>query len=118
MNPLEGGRKRLEKDEENAFRKLLVSKGWHVEKTHGSLYMKGWPDLYCIHPAYGPKWIEVKRPGEGKLEDTQVKKFNEWRKYGLGVWVVTGVKDYPLIFKQPNWHHFLDPALRRLYRVE
>lgn len=106
---------RLEKDEEKDLRRHMEKLGWHVEKTHGSLYQQGWPDLYAMHVAHGQRWIEMKRKSGGKLELSQVKKFSIWTKFGLGVWVLTGVEEYNLLFKNPNWHFYLDPQLRRLY---
>lgn len=115
MDPIAPRNKRLEKDEERDLRKVLVSQGWHVEKTHGSLYMKGWPDLYAMHPAHKQRWIEVKLKGQGRLEESQVRLFLRWRRHGTGVWVLTGPEDYPLLFRNPNWHLWMDPALRRLH---
>lgn len=106
---------RLEKDEEKLLRAHMNKLGWHVEKTHGSLYQQGWPDLYAMHLAHGQRWIEMKRKGTGALENSQAKKFSIWRKFGLGVWILTGPEDYSLLFKAPNWHIYLDAQLRRLY---
>lgn len=114
MDPL-APRKRLEKDEEKALRLLMEKEGWLVEKTHGSLYMKGWPDLYACHRGFGQRWIEVKLKGQGRLEDSQIKRFTEWRRYGVGVWILTGPDDYGLLMSRPNWHVWLDPKLRRLH---
>ena len=33
---------------------------WIIMLTHGNRYQKGFPDLYCIHPSYGQRWVEIK----------------------------------------------------------
>ena len=43
------------------FRNLLSGKyGWYVEKTHGSQFQQGFPDLYIMHKKYEPRWVECK----------------------------------------------------------
>lgn len=122
MNPLPP-RKQLEHDLERDLRKYMQELGWTTEKTHGNLYQKGWPDLYCLHPGPAPgskvrgpiqRWVEMKRPGEGELEPTQKKLFAKWTKAGVGVWVLTGIADYHKLFLPPNWVWWLDPKLKKL----
>lgn len=113
MDPIKKKRK-LEKDHENDLRKFMRAAGWHTEKTHGSLFMEGWPDLYCIHKQHGSRWVEMKRPGDGELEASQKKKFQLWLDHGMGVWILTKVEDYPRLFDKPNWHWWLDPVLRKM----
>jgi hypothetical protein len=113
MNPLKKKAK-LEKDHQEELRKFMRALGWHTEKAHGSLFQKGWPDLFCMHVKHGVRWVEMKRPGQGELELSQVKLFRQWSSHGVGVWVLTTVADYSKLFQPPNWHWWLDPELRRL----
>lgn len=84
------------------IRKAALAAGWTlVAKTHGNAYQKGWPDLYMFHPARGAVWAEVKRPG-GRLTPDQRRRFAEWERAGVGVWVLEGVNLAPL-FERPNW---------------
>ena len=100
----------------------MRSLGWNVEKTHGNLYQKGWPDLYAMHPGLPnvdggrplTRWIEMKRPGQGELENSQKILFRQWTDHGVKIWVLTTVADYEKLFKEPNWHWWLDPVLRRM----
>jgi hypothetical protein len=113
MEPLK--RKVLEDDLVEAIRKRLHAEGWHTEKTHGSLYAQGWPDLYAIHPNHKQRWIEVKRREEGALEETQIRKFTTWAKFGLGVYILTSAADSEIkkLWGEPNWWAWTSPALRR-----
>lgn len=95
----------LEHTTQEALRELMKSKNWLTEKVHGSLTMRGWPDLYCYHPTFKTRWIECKRMGGGSyLNDAQVARFKKWAQHGLGVWVLRGPDEYDLLFSQPNWH--------------
>jgi len=113
MKPLKRSQSKLERELQAEMIKKLKAEGWHVEVTHGSLYMRGWPDLYAIHRRYGYRWIEMKRPGEGRLKGSQIKKFTTWSKYRIGVWVLTGPNDYHMLFKPANWHAWMVSDLRR-----
>lgn len=122
MNPIPP-RKPLEKDEESALRRYMAQLGWLTEKTHGNVFMKGWPDLYAMHPRLilpGTKkpqavsrWIELKRE-DNVLEPTQKQKFALWTSHGMGIWVLRGVDDYHLLFEPPNWMWWLDQKLKKL----
>ena len=113
-------RAKLEKDHELELRRLMRTLGWHTEKTHGSLFRKGFPDLFCMHPTLGPgstpiqRWVEMKRPGQGELEESQKVKFRLWTNAGVGIWVLSSAADYDKLFKPANWHWWLDPELRKL----
>lgn len=54
------------------YRWYNLSQGYRPGgKRHGSTRQTpGLPDLYAQHPAWGPLWLEVKRPG-GKLAPAQ-----------------------------------------------
>lgn len=96
---------------------MLEMKGWWVKSTHGNLYQSGFPDLFATHRHYGPRWIEVKRPGRrGKnvFEPSQLVTFKEMCANGTGVWVLTGYdeENYRRLFRDYNWEHFLTKELR------
>lgn len=111
MDPLRK-REPLEEQIVSKLRPFMHERGWLTEKTVGSLYSSGWPDLYCWHRTWKQRWVEVKRPG-GRLEPTQIKRFKRWERTGLGVWILTGIDDYQLLFKDPNWWHWLLKEGRR-----
>lgn len=113
MEPLRKA-KRLEKDIEREVRRQLVKLGWNVEKTHGSLYMKGWPDLFLAHRVYGCRWVEMKRPGDGALTPSQVALFTRWRRYGIAIYILTKVEDIKLLKGPGNWYIWLDSKLKGL----
>jgi hypothetical protein len=73
---------------------------------HGSVYQKDLPDLYCLHPTFGPRWVEVKKPS-GKLSQGQIRKFIKWAQYGTKVWILTGPDDYALLMKPSNLPQWL-----------
>lgn len=120
MNPIKKKTK-LEKDHENELRRLMRSLGWHTEKAHGNLFQKGWPDFYAMHPGLKgveggrplQRWVEMKRPGQGELEQSQIILFRQWSSHGVGIWVLTTVADYDKLFQPPNWHWWLDSDLRK-----
>ena len=96
---------------------MLEMKGWWVKSTHGNIYQSGFPDLFATHRHYGPRWIEVKRPGRrGKrvFEPSQLKAFKEMTENGTGVWVLTGYEeaDYMNLFRPYNWTHYLTDELK------
>lgn len=88
--------------------------GWlNPQKSHGNKYQVGWPDLFTCHPEYGPRWIEMKSE-RGKLRKSQVIKCSLWSKFGVGVWVLRGPKDYQVLFSPPNWREFVPKKLQFL----
>lgn len=79
-----------------------------IDKTHGSQFSPGWPDLFCFKPGRETSrvvWVEVKRP-TGSFTRAQVARFTRWDKAGLGVYVLTSPDLSPL-GKSPNWKEFL-----------
>ena len=96
---------------QESLRKLMHSKGWLTEKMHGSAYQKDIPDLYCLHPTYGSRWIEMKRRG-GRLSPGQIRKFCKWARYGGRVWILEGPQDYEKLFKRDNLSEFLMRSAR------
>ena len=41
---------------------FLRARGWYVERMLANAYQTGIPDLYCYHPRWRERWVEVKRP--------------------------------------------------------
>lgn len=105
MKPRKDPRSESEKELQRKVVARFRSEGWLVEKTHGSMYQKGWPDLMCRHPSLGLIWVEMKRPGE-QLRPSQVAKFRLWSKYGHRIWVFTGPQDFKKLRHKPNWWQY------------
>ena len=105
--------KKKEKAYEKELRAYMHEQGWHTEKTHGNAFQEGFPDLYCMHPKFGTRWVEMKRPEDGRLKASQIKKFSLWQAHGVGVWILTGPKDYKKLWDPPNWFRWLDPLMRK-----
>ena len=91
------------RDEE--IRPLLKGLGWRVEVTHGNKYMKGFPDLYLMHPEHGQRWVDAKVEGDYDFTDAQREKWPIWHMFGAGIWIMTrGTHEqYRRLFKPPNW---------------
>lgn len=87
----------------------MQSYGWTVLVTHGSAYQSGFPDLYCMHPKYGSRWVEVKNPTAYQFTAAQLQTFPMFQACGVGIWVLTAATDIEIdkIFKPPNWVMFL-----------
>jgi hypothetical protein len=109
---------------EPLVRYLVHKHGWHVEKTHGSQYMEGFPDLYCIHPKYSPRWVECKviRNGDFSFTPAQERKFPIWIANGVGIWIACGYdlrnkveleRVYRTLFDPPNCALYLNGESRR-----
>ena len=96
-----------EKDLELQFRAHLKSLGWYTIKMHGGIFQARLPDLYCMHPRYGTRWVELKTP-IGKLSQAQITEFTRWWKYGVKVFILTSVSDYPKLFGPSNLQTFID----------
>ena len=110
LQPEQAGAKRL--------KTLMQRAGWEIDKTHGNVYMKGWPDYYAAHKRFGTRWIETKASGTGQLSLGQIEFFNRWTRAGVGIWVLRDEKDYPWLFERPNWHLWIDPLSRPHSRRE
>lgn len=98
---------KLEKEHGDDLKRYMVQRGWMVKKITGSEYMVGFPDYYCSHIVHGPRWIELKRPGTGRLSDVQIRVFGQFTRAGTGIWLLETVADYPKLFKPPNWTAYL-----------
>lgn len=109
MEPKNFKRGSPEKKIEDALKALLRSKGWYVVKMHGSMYQAGIPDLYAIHPVFGPRWIELKNPKKFQFTPAQKIVFAELSKHGANIWILTAATEdeYKRLFNPPNWAAFL-----------
>lgn len=112
----------------NPFSEYLRYQGWHVKKTHGNQYTAGWPDLYCMHPSYTPRWVECKINYDGQIHVTpdQMAELPKWIAHGCYFWVIVGHdfrglsgkaelhRAYQKLFGKPNGHLLFHPSTRRL----
>lgn len=110
------------------FTTLLRSRGWHVEKTHGSQFQEGFPDLYAMHPQYGQRWCECKHVHNGSIhfEDSQITKFPIWIAHGVKIWIIYGTdfrgipgipqlnEAYLSLFKEANAPYLLNSEYRKI----
>lgn len=103
MKSLPKKRQRPEYTGAKRLRQFMEARGWLVEKVHGSLYQRGFPDFFCHHPLHGSIWIETKVAG-GYLRPSQKTKFARWSKYGVKIYVCGDETHYSRLFKPPNWH--------------
>ena len=73
------------------------------------MYQEGFPDLYCCHFRFGPRWIEVKMPTGYAFTPAQIKTFPEFNAKGVSVWIMTAATEfeYKKLFKPQNWHTYL-----------
>lgn len=82
---------------------MALVQGWVCDKTFGTVYQTGLPDFFCAHKDHGSFWLEVKTP-TGKLEASQYAMFSRMESFGIPVYVITKVTDFPEVFKGPaNW---------------
>jgi len=88
---------------------FLEARGWLVERLIGNAFQVGVPDLYCYHPKWGSRWIDVKNPGHYSFTKAQKIKWPKWEHYGVGIWIITSADQagYDLLFKPPNWRQFV-----------
>ena len=58
---------------------FLKTRGWLVERMIGNAFQMGIPDLFCHHPKWGQRWIDVKRPGKNyTFTKAQKRKWPVW----------------------------------------
>ena len=88
--------------------RYLETRGWLVERMIGNAFQTGIPDLYCHHPKWGERWIDVKQPGRYSFTKAQKRKWPEWERFGVGIWILTGAtqQQYDLLFQAPNWRAY------------
>lgn len=98
-----------EKDIRDGIKRELTLLGWTVFVTHGNEYQHGLPDLYCMHPKYGVRWVEVKNPEAYSFTAAQMEKFPLFSANNVGIWILTGFtkEDINKLFGPPNWWSYL-----------
>ncbi len=91
---------------------FMRARGWLVERMIGNAFQVGVPDLYCFHPKWGTRWIDVKNKGRYSFTKAQKLKWPIWERYGVGIWILTGAiqEEYDKLFKSPNWRSYVKKA--------
>ncbi len=91
---------------------FLRARGWLVERMLADAFQNGIPDLYIHHPKWGSRWVEVKRPDNYSFTRAQRRKWPEWEKSGVPIWILTAATDeqYGLLFGPPNWRKYWRPS--------
>lgn len=99
------GPERIIQDKIIAF---LRARGWFVRETHGNVYQNGFPDLFCAHPRYGQRWVEVKNLKKFAFTAAQIETFPQFVAHGSGVWIMTDATEveYEKLFKPCNWWQY------------
>ena len=100
-------RNRIEHDRQEDLRAKMKKLGWHTEKMHGNAFQKGFPDLFCTHPVYGYRLIEMKKSFEERLTPDQITKFALLSQHGAKIWILTGPENYDWLFMPSNWQQWL-----------
>ena len=115
--PTKAERHRMSEDklELNIQRELvefLKARDWHVERMLANAYQTGIPDLYCFHKKWTQRWVEVKRPNDYSFTRAQRRKWPEWERAGIPIWILTAAtqEQYDLLFGPPNWRDFWRPS--------
>lgn len=93
---------------QEALRVFLADRGWLVERMIGNALQKGIPDLYCYHPTWGERWIDVKNPKSYNFTPDQKKKWPVWESYGCGIYILTAAneEEYGKLLGKPNWRDY------------
>ena len=85
----------------------MKKRGWFVKHIHGNQFLSGMPDLFCYHPQYGLRLVElkVKRNGRVSFTDAQKLMFPVMSTYSIGIWVLTAntVPEYQKLMQPPHW---------------
>lgn len=88
---------------------FLRARDWYVNPTHGNMYQRGFPDLFCSHRQFGPRWVEVKCPRNYGFTPAQLREFPKMNAHGTGVWVLSAATEdeYKKLFLPYNWSFYL-----------
>jgi hypothetical protein len=68
---------------------MMCRKGWYVKETHGNTFQAGFPDIYCRHPIYMERWLEVKNPLNHSFTPAQIIEFPKLIAAGGKLWITT-----------------------------
>jgi hypothetical protein len=90
----------------------LQARSWHVERLVGNAFQTGIPDLYVFHRKWGERWIDVKQPKHYSFTKAQKRKWPEWERAGIGIWILTAAtqEEYDKLFGPPNWRQYWKPS--------
>lgn len=90
----------------------MKARGWLVERMIGNAFQVGIPDLYCFHPRWGERWIDVKNPESYSFTKAQRIKWPVWEDYKCGIWILTAAsqEEYDKLFAPPNFRQFWKPS--------
>jgi hypothetical protein len=99
---------------------FLRDRKWLVERTHGNLYQTGFPDLYCYHPTWNYRWIDVKQPNKYSFTKAQRLKWPLWESYGVGIWILIAATqdEYDKLFQPPNWRSYWKPGWGQIPSID
>jgi hypothetical protein len=91
---------RLESAIQKDIKAFLEDRGWTVMVTHGNAVQEGFPDLYCVHPKYGQRWVEVKNPKGYSFTKAQLKYFPKINNANIPIYVMfeASNKEYAQLF--------------------
>lgn len=111
---------KLELQIQHELVEFLEARGWHVERLLADAFQNGFPDLYCHHKKWGPRWVEVKRPKDYSFTRAQKRKWPEWERAGIAIWILTAAtqEQYDLLFGPPNWRDYWKPSFQLPGRAE
>lgn len=84
----------------------LEKQNWTVMRTHGNLYQKGFPDLYCIHPEHGIRWVEIKNR-QYRFTGAQIKYFRLMDACNVRIWIIRDVEEIKKLFEPHNLREYL-----------
>jgi len=92
---------------------FLTLRDWLVMPTHGNMYQRGFPDLYCLHQIHGSRWIEVKNPKQFSFTTAQKKCFPFFSLCGVGIWILTAANEdeYAKLFRPANCWYFMSGSM-------
>lgn len=87
----------------------LQARRWYVNPTHGNMFQRGFPDLFCCHHQFGVRWVEVKVAERYSFTPAQLREFPLMCANGSGVWIMCDATDseYAKLFKPCNWWVYL-----------
>lgn len=110
MDPLKQySRQRPEAKIQKEIILALEARGWWVNPTHGNACQSGFPDLFCLHPKKGMRWIEVKTPGKWEFTDAQKVWYPRFVHCKIPVWILmsASAESLALLDGPSNIAHYL-----------
>jgi hypothetical protein len=104
------GGKQLEAVIQEDIVHFLSLRGWLVHVTHMNMMEKGWPDMNALHPKYGIRFIDVKRPYQGQCTKAQKEYWPMMQAFGHAPYIMTAATEveYKKLFGPPNYTDFME----------